>query len=190
MDSSGIYSQYLKYIKGDIQRYKNKIEAFSSISFFITFWFRISSWIYTKSRVLCFPLKLIYKFLQLISGIQLPIGTRIGYGLRFFHYNCIVIAQQTIIGNNVSIHQGVTIGRIFNGSKAGVPTIGNSVVIFAGAKILGNIRIGDHAVIGANAVVVSDVPENGVCVGIPGKIISDDSKKCFDSHWSKVFAQI
>lgn len=185
-----MYSQYLKYLKGDIQRFNNNIEAICSVSFIITFWFRLTSWAYSKNKYLSIPLKLIYKFFQLISGIQLPIGTRIGYGLRFFHYNCIVIAQQTIIGNNVSIHQGVTIGRTFNGPKAGVPTIGNSVVIFAGAKILGNVRIGNNAVIGANAVVVSDVPDNSVCVGVPGRIISNDSNRCFDSQWSRVFAQI
>ena len=92
------------------------------------------------------------------------------------------------IGRNVSIHQGVTIGRVFAGKKAGMPTIGDNVVIFAGAKILGNIHVGHHAVIGANAVVTNDVPDYSVVGGVPAKVISTDSRKCFDEHWAKIFA--
>ena len=95
----------------------------------------------------------------------------------FCHFSCIVIAQSVNIGKNVSIHQGVTIGRIFNGKYSGVPTIGDNVVIFSGAKVLGNIQIGDNAVIGANAVVA----------GVPAKIISTDSSKCFNQEWGKYF---
>lgn len=105
----------------------------------------------------------------------------------FCHYSCIVIAQSVHIGKNASIHQGVTIGRVFNGKYSGVPTIGDNVVIFSGAKILGNIKIGDNAVIGANAVVTKDVPANVVVAGVPAKIISTDSGKCFSQGWGKYF---
>lgn len=174
----------------DIKRYNNIVEALNSVSFHVVFWFRLTSWIYSKNliiRLLGIPIVIIYKFLRLCSGIQLPINTNIKSGLRFFHYNCIIIAQQCKIGENVSIHQGVTIGRIFNGSKAGVPTIGNNVVIFAGAKILGNVTIGDYSVIGANAVVTDNVPPNSVCVGIPGKVISSDSSHCFSHEYVNIF---
>ena len=77
---------------------------------------------------------------------------------------------------------------MFAGPSAGVPTIGDSVVIFAGAKILGNIHIGDGAVIGANAVVTKDVPTNAVVAGVPARIISEDSNKCFEKEWGEIFA--
>lgn len=163
-------------------------------SFKVTFWFRIGTYVWKKYRKNKFwvpiyvVIKLIYKHIQHKTGIQLPIGTNVGEGLRFFHHDCIIIAQTSIIGKNVSIHQGVTIGRSFNGKHAGVPTIGDSVVVFAGAKIIGNVTIGDNAVIGANAVVVNDVPENAVVGGIPAKIISTDSSKCFSKCWGIEFS--
>ena len=87
----------------------------------------------------------------------------------------------------MSIHPNVTIGRVFAGRKKGTPTIGNNVVVFAGAKIIGNINVGDNSVIGPNAVVIEDVPNDSVAVGIPAKIVSQDSSKCFDEYWGPVF---
>lgn len=160
-------------------------------SFCITFWFRIASFLNTRqglvARAFLQLVKVIYFINQRITGIQLPIGTRIDSGLRFFHYNCIVIAYSVVIGKNCSIHQGVTIGRVFAGLKEGVPTIGNNVVIFPGAKVIGNIRIGDNVVIGANAVVIDNVPSNSVVAGSPAKIVSRDSSKCFNGVWKDWF---
>lgn len=157
----------------------------------ITLPFRIGSWLKSKNSMLArlclIPVKCIYKCNQHITGIQVPLGTDIGGGLLFFHYGCIVIAQEAHIGKNASIHQGVTIGRVFAGHKSGVPTIGDNVVIFAGAKILGNIKIGNNVVIGANATVTNNVPDNSVVAGSPAKIISDNSAKCFDEYWTKFF---
>lgn len=165
---------------------------FKKESLQITFWFRIGSYLATKHNFIakvCWGLvKLIYKHKQHLTGIQLLLSTKIGGGLQFFHYNCIIIAQSVVIGRNVSIHQGVTIGRVFAGKNAGVPTIGDNVVIFAGAKLLGRINIGDNAVIGANAVVIKDVPANCVVAGAPAKVISEDSRKCFNKQWGEVFA--
>lgn len=164
----------------------------TSESFQVTFWFRLASFFWERKKTVWFPLyvlvKLIYKHIGYKTGIQLPMDTNVGPGLCFFHYNCIVIAQTSAIGSNVSIHQGVTIGRVFNGPKAGVPTIGNNVVIFAGAKIIGNVKIGNNAVIGANAVVTNDIPANAVAGGIPAKVISENSSKCFDKYWGEYFA--
>ena len=183
-------------IKSDFQRFGGNF-FFSYLweeSFHVTFWFRIGSYILEKYKkckkwhLVYIIVKLIYKHIQHKTGIQLPFGTNIGEGLRFFHHDCIIIAQMSTIGKNVSIHQGVTIGRSFNGKRAGVPTIGNSVVIFPGAKIIGKISIGNNAIIGANAVVVNDVPENAVVGGIPAKIISQDSSKCFNEYWGHEFS--
>lgn len=158
----------------------------------MTFWFRIGSYLQTKNNIVAklfwLIVKFIYKHKQHKTGIQLPLTTKIAGGLQFFHYSCIIIAQSVVIGKNASIHQGVTIGRVFFGKYAGVPTIGDNVVIFAGAKILGTVYIGDNAVIGANAVVTKDVPANSVVVGAPAKVISEDSRKCFNKEWGLTFA--
>ncbi|MBR5984358.1 MAG: serine acetyltransferase [Bacteroidales bacterium] len=131
---------------------------------------------YLRSRKLLFPIYLIYRLklnrLSYKSGIQIPDTTQIGKGFYIGHFGCIVISAQTIIGNNVNISQGITIGRTNRGEKQGVPTIGNDVYIGPGAKIIGKINIGDNITIGANAVVTSDVPDNACVAGIPAKIIS------------------
>lgn len=161
-------------------------------SFQITFWFRIGTYLQQKKnpvvKLLWLMVKLLYKHKQHKIGIQLPLTTKIEGGLQFFHYNCIIIAQSVVIGKNANIHQGVTIGRVFSGKYAGVPTLGDNVVVFAGAKLLGKIHVGDNAVIGANAVVTKDVPANCVVAGVPAKIISEDSSKCFNKEWGEAFA--
>ncbi|RHF04680.1 serine acetyltransferase [Bacteroides eggerthii] len=118
---------------------------------------------------------LIHKHNQYLTGIQIAFGTQIGSGLTFSHFSCIVINSGAIIGKNCTIFQGVTIGSI-RGIKGGVPTIGDNVIIFAGAKIIGNVKIGNNTVIGANAVVTHNIPDNSVAVGIPAKVISNNSK--------------
>ena len=160
-------------------------------SFMMSVWFRLGTFFMSKESAIYRPLyyfaKIGHRHMQHKTGIQLPIGTKVGEGLKFFHHDCIIIAQSAIIGKNASIHQGVAIGRVFGGPNAGVPTIGDGVVIFAGAKLLGNISIGDGAVIGANAVVTKDVPANCVVAGIPAKVISEDSNKCFNKEWGECF---
>ena len=162
-----------------------------SESFKVSLWLRLGTYFMSKTSKLYRPLyyfsKIYYKHIEHKTGIQVPLGTQIEEGLRFFHHDCIIIAQSVKIGKNASIHQGVTIGRVFAGPYAGVPTIGDSVIIFAGAKILGNIHIGDGAVIGANAVVTKDVPANAVVAGMPAKIISENSNKCFEKRWGEIF---
>lgn len=158
----------------------------------ISLWFRLGTFLTEKNKWYLSPIiliiKVIYKHLQHKTGIQLPWGTHIGYGLRFFHFGSVVIAQSSNIGHNVSIHQDVTIGRVFNGGKAGVPTIGDNVVIFAGAKIIGNVTIGNDVVVGANAVVVDNVPDGCIVAGVPAKVISSSSNKCFNKEWGEIFA--
>lgn len=109
------------------------VKLIGNESFMITFWFRLGGYLKSQnsllSKFLLVPVMLIFKWNKYLTGIQLLTETKIGAGLKFFHYNCIVIAGAAIIGKNVSIHQGVTIGRIFVGKNAGVPKIGNNVVI-------------------------------------------------------------
>ncbi len=105
-----------------------------------------------------------YRFWSAITGADIPLNSKIGGGLLIPHPNGIVIHPDAIIGPNCLIFQQVTIGA---GSKPGLPIIEGHVDIGAGAKILGNIHIGAHARIGANAVVINDIPANTTAVGIP-----------------------
>jgi serine O-acetyltransferase len=105
-------------------------------------------------------------------GIDIPSSTRIGAGLHILHFGEIVVHQNAIIGNNFGIAQGVTIGVSNRGERRGTPTVGDNVVIAPGAKVFGNIRIGNNVAVGANCVVTKDIPDNAVVVGIPGRIIS------------------
>lgn len=123
------------------------------------------------NKCFLFFLSIYYKHYQYITGIELPFSTNIGKGLIFAHTSNIVIGGNVEIGENCTIFQGVTIGSM-RSKTGGTPRIGNNVVIFPGAKIIGNVYVGDNAVIGANSVVVKDVPENAVVAGVPATIKS------------------
>ncbi len=106
------------------------------------------------------------------TGIEIHPGAQIGDNPFIDHGMGIVIGETAVIGSNVTIFHGATLGGI--GGEPGVkrhPTIGDNVLIGAGAKLLGNINIGDGARIGANAVVISDVPAFATAVGVPARII-------------------
>jgi len=105
-------------------------------------------------------------------GIQISIDTKIGKGFYIGHFGGIVVSGGAKIGNNCNISQDVTIGFIPRGKKRGVPVIGDNCYIAPGAKIIGNVKIGNNVAIGANAVVTTDLPDNAVAVGIPAEIIS------------------
>ena len=120
----------------------------------------------------CILLKIKILLMQRHYGIQIPESTRIGEGFYIGHFGTIVVNAKAVIGKNVNISQGVTIGVANRGRHKGVPIIGDSVYIGPGAKIIGNIVVGNNVAIGANAVVVSDVPENACVAGIPAKVIS------------------
>jgi serine O-acetyltransferase len=106
-------------------------------------------------------------------GIDISRDARIGSGLYIGHFGGIVVNAAAVIGDNCNLSQGVTLGQVNRGPKAGCPTIGNNVYIGPGAKIIGRIHIGDSAAIGANAVVVEDVPPRAVVGGVPARVISD-----------------
>lgn len=136
--------------------------------------YRFGRWRYrVRPALLRKPLSLIYKLLktgvQIVSGIDLPCETQVGRRLVIEHFGGIVVSGDTVIGNDVTLRHGVTLGLRRTGVP-GAPVIGNGVDIGAGAKILGPVRIGDGAVIGANAVVLCDVPPGALAVGIPARI--------------------
>lgn len=106
-----------------------------------------------------------------VTGIEIHPGAKIGKGLFIDHGHGVIIGETTIIGDNCTLYQGVTLGG--NGKEKGKrhPTIGNNVMISAGAKVLGSFRIGDNVKIGAGSVVISPVPSNSTVVGVPGRVV-------------------
>ena len=108
-----------------------------------------------------------HRLWSIISGADIPVNCQIGGGLMLPHPNGVVIAPDANIGINCIIFQQVTIGT----ADGGYPTIGNNVLIGAGAKILGPVKIGDGAKIGANAVVLRDVPAGCAAAGVPARVI-------------------
>lgn len=114
-----------------------------------------------------------HRFWSVVCGVDIPISVKFGRGILMPHTNGIVIHGNSVIGENCLIFHQVTIGT----RNSEPPIIGNNVDIGAGAKILGSIKIGDHANIGANAVVITDVPAYATAVGIPAKIILKKSLK-------------
>ena len=111
-------------------------------------------------------------FLQYKYGISIPYNTEIGKGLYIGHYGGIVVNHMAQIGPNCNLNQGVTIGATYGGRSPGVPVIGANVYIGPGSFIIGGITLGNHVAIGANTVVNKSVPDNGVIVSEPGRIIS------------------
>lgn len=130
---------------------------------------RLAHYFYKKGLILI-P-RLISQFSRFLTGVEIHPGAKVGEGLFIDHGMGVVIGETAEIGNNVTIYQGVTLGGTGKEKGKRHPTVGNNVVISTGAKVLGNIRIGDNSRIGAGSVVLKNVPANTTVVGIPGKIV-------------------
>lgn len=112
-----------------------------------------------------------------LTGVEIHPGARIGRGLFIDHGMGVVVGETTVIGDNVTLFQGVTLGGTGKEKGKRHPTLGSNIVVGTGAKILGNIQIGDNVNIGANAVVLRDVPADSTVVGVPGRIARFSGKK-------------
>jgi serine O-acetyltransferase len=158
-------------IKEDLKTYKGD---WSSQGFWVMVVYRFGCWRYTiKTSLLRMPFsllyKILYKFIQVITGIELPCEVTVGNNFRIDHFGGIIISGFASFGDNCVIRDGVTVGlRRVDDPVA--PKIGNNVDIGTGAKVLGDITIGDNVIIGANAVVLEDVPSNSIAVGVPARI--------------------
>lgn len=146
--------------------------------------FRFGNWLYYDFNMPIVQklLWMIYQFLDVIivrgyCGADIPPSAKIGGGLYLAHGGKgVIMHETTVIGEKVSILQQVTLGENSHHKKypATGPVIGNEVYIGAGAKVIGKVTVGDHAIIGANAVVLKDVPPVARAVGIPAKVIESD----------------
>ncbi len=161
-------------LKADMNRYRrnNRID-WSEPSIPVVVLYRFGRYAQTRRfKPLRWVLKILHLplfiFFTLLTGIHLPRSCQIGPGLRIYHFGCIVLNPLTKIGRNCTLRQGVTIGN--RQTDEDVPVLGDDVNIGAGAKILGQIRIGNHVSIGANAVVLTDVPDHHIAVGVPARV--------------------
>lgn len=139
------------------------------------FWLRLAAMTRTSGGLWTIPhlaARLMHKRLRFKYGISIPYQTSIGPGFYIGHFGGIVINEAVVIGRNVNISQGVTIGQSNRGERCGVPVIGEGVYIGPGAVIVGAVSVGKGSAIGANAVVTRDLCENAVAAGIPARVIS------------------
>ena len=127
--------------------------------------------------------KILFSLVQIASGTELPCEARVGRRLRIDHSHGIVISGDAWLGDDCILRNGVTIGLRRVGVR-GSPVIGDRADIGAGAKILGSIRLGDDVCVGANAVVLTDVPSNSVAVGIPARILARTKSPVCQPEWS------
>ena len=132
------------------------------------FFYRITHFLYGLH--LLFLARLLSQLTRLFTGIEIHPGASIGKGLFIDHGCGVVIGETTIIGDDVKMFHGVTLGGTGKEKGKRHPTIGDKVEIGAGAKVLGDIHIGDNVRIGANAVVLKDVPKDHIAVGVPARI--------------------
>lgn len=114
---------------------------------------------------------------RFLTGIEIHPGAVIGKAFFIDHGTGVVIGETAVIGDNVTLFQGVTLGGTGKERGKRHPNIGNNVVIGTGAKVLGNITIGDNSYVGANAVVLNDVPANSTVVGVPGRVTKQYGKR-------------
>jgi serine O-acetyltransferase len=159
-------------IREDWQTYGRQL---SRHGFWAMLLYRYGRWRYSiRPRWLRLPFSFTYKFLKPIceslTGIQLPCEVILGRRFRIDHFGGVIISGDAVFGDDCVVRNGVTVG-LRRTDKRGSPMIGNRVDIGAGAKILGPIRIGDDVAIGANAVVLKDVPSNSIAVGVPARIL-------------------
>jgi serine O-acetyltransferase len=170
----------IKYIKGEMQIIKERdpaiktpMEVFLYPSFRAIIRYRIAHRLYTNKHYFLarwFSQRTVRK-----TGIEIHPGATIGKGLFIDHGYGVVIGETAIVGDNVTLYQGVTLGGTGKEHGKRHPTVGNNVMISAGAKILGSFTIGENSKIGAGSVVLSEVPPNSTVVGVPGRVIKRDN---------------
>ena len=164
----------IKYIIENDPAARSKIEVFllyPSVHALISH--RIAHCFYKYKMF--FIARFISQLNRFITGIEIHPGATIGSGILIDHGMGVVIGETAEIGNRVTIYHGTTLGGTGKENGKRHPTVGNNVVIGAGAKVLGPINIGNNSKIGANAVVLKDVPPNSTVVGVPGKIVKSNN---------------
>lgn len=149
----------------------------------VLIYYKIAHFFYGKK--LFFIARFFSQLGRFFTGIEIHPGATIGKGLFIDHGMGVVIGETAVIGDNVVLYHGVTLGGTGKHTGKRHPTIGNNVIIGTGSKVLGPIKVGDGAKIGANAVVLENVPANATAVGIPAKILNKVNNTVVDitDYW-------
>lgn len=171
---------FIKIIKEEIALIRERdpaihsdMEVFLYPSFKVMMHYRLAHKLYKKGHY--FWARYISQRGVRKTGIEIHPGAEIGKGFFIDHGNGVIIGETTIIGDNVTLYQGVTLGGTGKEQGKRHPTIGNNVMISAGAKVLGSFKIGDNSKIGAGSVVLEEVPPNSTVVGVPGRVVKRDN---------------
>lgn len=149
------------------------IEVFLYPSFKVMLHYRLAHQLYLKKHY--FFARWISQRASRKTGIEIHPGAQIGEGFFIDHGNGVIIGETTIIGNNVTLYQGVTLGGTGKETGKRHPTIEDNVMISAGAKVLGSFTIGANSKIGAGSVVLEEVPPNSTVVGVPGRVVKREN---------------
>lgn len=172
----------ISYIREEIQvirerdpAIKSNMEVFLYPSFRVILRYRIAHKLYLKGHY--FWARWISQRGARKTGIEIHPGATIGKGLFIDHGSGVIIGETTVIGDNVTLYQGVTLGGTGKEKGKRHPTLEDNVMVSAGAKILGSFTIGENSKIGAGSVVLEEVPPNCTVVGVPGRIVRMDNKK-------------
>lgn len=173
----------LEHIRTDIESVKRRDPAArSTLEILLTYsglhavlMYRVSHWFYT--RRLYTAARCISQLARLITGIEIHPGAKIGKGFFIDHGSGVVIGETTEIGDNCLVYQGVTLGGTGKEKGKRHPTLGNNVMVGAGARVLGPFKVGDNVKIAANAVVLEEVPPNCTAVGVPARIVRRNGKR-------------
>lgn len=151
----------------------SNMEVFLYPSFKVMFYYRLAHKLYLKRHY--FLARWISQKGVRKTGIEIHPGAKIGKGFFIDHGNGVIIGETTVIGDNVTLYQGVTLGGTGKEQGKRHPTVGNNVMISTGAKVLGSFKIGDNSKIGAGSVVLEEVPPNSTVVGVPGRVVKRDN---------------
>lgn len=154
---------------------KSNLEVLLYPSFKVILNYRVAHKLYQKKHY--FLARWISQRAARKTGIEIHPGARIGKGLFIDHGSGVIIGETTVIGNNVTLYQGVTLGGTGKERGKRHPTLQDNVMVSAGAKIIGSFTVGENSKIGAGSVVLNEVPPNCTVVGVPGRIVRRDDKK-------------
>ncbi len=167
---------FISHIREEIELIKERdpaihsnMEVFLYPSFKVMLYYRLAHKLYEKKHF--FLARWISQKGARKTGIEIHPGAQIGKGFFIDHGNGVIIGETAIIGDNVTLYQGVTLGGTGKEHGKRHPTIGNNVMISTGAKILGSFTIGDNSKIGAGSVVLKEVPPDSTVVGVPGRVV-------------------
>jgi serine O-acetyltransferase len=151
----------------------SNMEVFLYPSFRVMMHYRLAHKLYLKKHY--FLARYISQRAVRKTGIEIHPGATIGEGLFIDHGNGVVIGETTIIGNNVTLYQGVTLGGTGKEHGKRHPTLEDNVMVSSGARVLGSFTVGENSKIGAGSVVLKEVPPNCTVVGVPGRIVKRDN---------------